>query len=385
MGDALSRLEEAAWRAVVPLYVNVELTRRCNLGCDHCYVDHHIKDQLSVEQLDAIFKDIARAGGLFLGLTGGEVGLRKDLHEIIAAARQYRFNVKLLSTATLFDENDVAQLAASGVRQVKVSIYSANPEVHDRVVRRRGAHALSVRGIRRLLAKGIDVIMACPIMRENKAEIASVVALANELGCRAEFDGRVNPMEDGNKEPCSLRITAGELAASFNAAPGLAEYLLKDGAAWHDGGLLPPRDPNEHVCSAGNTLCFIDSKGDVFPCVWWREKIGNAVSDGFYSLWKTSPVFQRIRRFKLGDLSDCQDCSLQRYCSVCPGVGYQERGDARLAGSSVCNTAAANKLFYEKERFGLPYEDPGFIALGSTGQRGEARGISKRTRLPIIS
>ncbi|MCC6809643.1 MAG: radical SAM protein [Deltaproteobacteria bacterium] len=384
MGDALAKLEAAAWRAVVPLYVTVELTRRCNLNCDHCYVDHHIKDQLSVEQLDKIFADVARAGGLFLGFTGGEVGLRKDLHEIIAAARQYRFNVKLLSTATLFSQEDIERLAASGVRQVKVSIYSASPAVHDRVVRRAGAHALSLRGIRRLLDAGIEVTMACPIMRENKDEIASIVALADSLGIRAEFDGRVNPMENGGTDPCSLRITAGELAASFNAAPGLAEYLMKGGSSWENGGLLPPRDPDEHVCSAGNTLCFIDSRGDVFPCVWWREKIGNALSDGFYELWKTSRVFARIRQFKLKDLHECQDCSLQQHCSVCPGVGYQERGDAALAGSSVCNTAAANKLFYDYERHRVPYEDPGYVVLGATGAKGVARGMSKRTKLPIL-
>ncbi len=139
------------------------------------------------------------------------------------------------------------------------------------------------------------------------------------------------------------------------------------------------------MCSAGNTLCFIDSRGDVFPCVWWREKIGSALDGGgFYDLWKTSPVFARIRNFKLKDLTECQDCSLQRYCSVCPGVGFTERGDASLAGSSVCNTAAANKLFYEQIRRGLPFSDPGYVALGSTGEIGQARGLAKRSKLPII-
>jgi AdoMet-dependent heme synthase len=385
MGDALERLEAAAWRARAPLYVTVELTRRCHLDCDHCYVDHHIHDQLSLPQLEALFSDMARAGVMFLAFTGGEVGLRRDLHEIIAAARVHRFNVKLLSTASTFSQKDVSALAAAQVRQVKVSIYSDDPAVHDKIVRREGALARSLRGIKRLREAGIAVTMACPIMRENKDQIGRVVALAESLGCKAEFDGRVNPMEDGNLEPCSLRISAGELAASFDAAPGLAEYLLKDGPAWENEGLLPPREPDAPVCSAGNTLCFIDSRGDVFPCVWWREKVGNVTSDGFLSLWQTAPVFQRIRGFTLKDLTECNGCDLEQYCSVCPGVAYQERGDASLAGSSVCNTAAANKLFHTRVRKGLPIVDPGYLKNGRTGELGTARGISVKTRLPIIA
>ncbi len=385
MGDAIDRLETAAWKARVPLNVTLELTRKCHLDCDHCYVDHTIGETLALPVLETLFADMARAGVLFLALTGGEVGLRKDLHQIIAAARRHRFNVKLLSTASTFSEADVATLAAAQVRQVKVSIYAADAAVHDKIVRRSGALERSLRGIRRLRAAGISVIMACPIMRENKDHIGRVVALAHSLDCRAEFDGRVNPMEDGNLEPCSLRISAGELAASFDTEPGLAEYLLKDGPAWDNGGLLPPREPDGSVCSAGNTLCFIDSRGDVFPCVWWREKVGNIVEQGFDKLWREAPVFQRIRRFVLKDLVECEGCEIQRYCSVCPGIGYQERGDARLAGSSVCNNAAASHLFHTRIRKGLPVVDPGYVKHGKTGERGVARGLSARTRLPIIA
>jgi radical SAM protein with 4Fe4S-binding SPASM domain len=385
MGETFTRLEQAAWRERTPLNVNIELTRKCHLDCDHCYVDHTIDETLSLPVLETLFADMARAGVLFLGFTGGEIGLRKDLHQIIAAARKHRFNIKLLSTASTFSEADVASLKAAGVRQVKVSIYASDAAVHDKIVRQTGALERSIRGIKRLRAAGIKVIMACPIMRENKDHIASVLRLAESLDCRAEFDGHVNPMEDGNLEPCSLRISAGELAASFDHEPGLAEYLLKDGPAWDNGGMLPPRDPSAPVCSAGNTLCFIDSRGDVFPCVWWREKVGNVMSDGFYNLWKTAPVFQRIRGFTLGDLSECTDCSLQRHCTVCPGVAYQERGDASLAGSSNCNTAAATSLYHTQLRKGLPLIDPGYVKNGRTGEIGRAGKLSHRSKLPVIA
>lgn len=378
MGDAIDRLEQAAWRERVPLNVNIELTRKCNLGCDHCYVDHHIKDELTLPMLEAMFVDIARAGCLFLTFTGGEVGLRKDLHEIIAAARRHRFNVKLLSTATLFDEEDVARLASARVRQVKMSIYSDDPAVHDKVVRRPGALAKSLAAAKRLLAAGVDVIFACPVMQENQHHIARVALLAESLGVRAEFDPRVNPMEDGSKEPCALRISAGALAASFATEPWLGEYLFKGGDAWENGGLLPPRDPDSPVCSAGNTLAFIDSRGEVYPCTWWRERVGNAVTDGFYNLWTTAPVFKRIReQFTFSALKECGDCGLQRHCTVCPGVGYQERGDARLAGSSVCNAAAATKLYFDEVRHGRSSADPGFIAHGNPA-------AMKRVRLTVL-
>jgi len=63
----------------------VNLTRRCNLACAHCYLDAKTlrqgdEDELSTSEVQALLDDVAALGhGTMVVLTGGEPLVRKDL------------------------------------------------------------------------------------------------------------------------------------------------------------------------------------------------------------------------------------------------------------------------------------------------------------------
>lgn len=341
---------------MAPLTCMIELTRRCNLSCDHCYVDHHIKDQLSIEELSRLFDELAEQGCLFLHLTGGEVGLRHDFVDILRAARRHHFNIKINSTATLFSDADVAMLAELQVRHVNVSIYSDTAAVHDRVVNKKGAFERSIATIQKLVAHGVRVTMQAPLMQTTKDEIPKIIALAERLGCNTSFDPVVTPMEDGATDPCSLRLTAGQIAAVYGQG-GVVEFMSGD-----DSGLelLPPRSPGESLCSAGRTLAFVDSRGTVYPCVNWREPLGNLRTQSFASLWRESKGAQHARSITTDRLTECAGCGNEQYCSYCPGLSHAERGAPELAAPSACNAAEGKRLHLQ----GQPWVDPGFVGTG---------------------
>ena len=378
MDSALARMNANAMRTNTPVFVIIELTRRCNLNCDHCYVDHHIKDQLSVAQLEKIFADMARAGVLLVTFTGGEVGLRKDLPEILAAARKHRFSIKLNSTGTLFSNADIARLAALQVRQVNVSVYSDNAEVHDAVVRKKGSFAETLRAIRAMRANGITVKLQCPLMTSNASEIGAIIALARREGCTSAFDPVVAPMEDGRTDPCVLHLSAGQIASVY-AQGGVIEFMGEGGGAeiieegFGEGAA---------ICGAGRTLAFIDSRGDLYPCLAWRDRVGNVLENGFEQLWRNSPKFHAVRDFTSSDLHECKSCSNQKYCNYCPGLSHAERGEAALAAPSACNAAEGKRLFHEHLRHGEAIVDPGFVSVGRYAPG--AAPARKRPLLPIL-
>lgn len=360
MDSALARMNAAAMRTNTPVFVMIELTRRCNLNCDHCYVDHHIKDQLSVAQLEKIFADMARAGVLLVTFTGGEVGLRKDLPEILAAARKHHFSIKLNSTGTLFSNDDIAHLATLQVRQINVSVYSENPEVHDAVVRKNGSFAETLRAIRAMRANGIKVKLQCPLMTSNASEIGGIIALARREGCTSTFDPVVAPMEDGRSDPCVLHLSAGQIASVY-AQGGVIEFMGDGG-----GGDVADDGFGEGaaICGAGRTLAFIDSRGDLYPCLAWRDRVGNVLETSFDTLWRDSPKFHGVREFTTSDLHECTSCSNQKYCNYCPGLSHAERGEAALAAPSACNAAEGKRLFHEHLLHGETVADPGFVGVG---------------------
>src|SRR5436189_66481 len=79
-------------------------------------------------------------------------------------------------------------LCVHGVRQVDVSIYSADPAVHDAVTKVPGSLTRSLEGVALLRDAGLRVKLNCPIMTVNVAGYREVRALADRLGVPCGFD-----------------------------------------------------------------------------------------------------------------------------------------------------------------------------------------------------
>src|SRR5207244_4787293 len=118
----------------------------------------------------------------FLILSGGEVLMRRDFFQILAHARALLFSVKIKTNAFMIREPEADRMRELGVQSVQVSIYSHRPEVHDAVTKLPGSLTRSIAGIRLLRSRGLRVIMANVLMRQNLNDYAGVQALARELG-----------------------------------------------------------------------------------------------------------------------------------------------------------------------------------------------------------
>jgi len=133
MGALSEQIIDRSVAAGIPLSVHVDLTMRCNERCVHCYRVVETRPELTTGEVKTLLAELARAGTLYLTLSGGEIFLRRDLFELIAEAKRLRFDLRLKTNALLVTEARARQLRELGVRQVDVSIYSADPDVHDAV------------------------------------------------------------------------------------------------------------------------------------------------------------------------------------------------------------------------------------------------------------
>src|SRR3990172_13143979 len=99
------RVIRVASRAQIPLSVLFEVTHRCNLGCEHCYLTEGpvgrprpSRAELTLDEVRRVLDELAAAGTLFLTLTGGEGFLRRDLLDIVAHARARGVSVAVFPT-----------------------------------------------------------------------------------------------------------------------------------------------------------------------------------------------------------------------------------------------------------------------------------------------
>ena len=294
------RLIRVASRAHIPFSALFEVTHRCNLGCEHCYLTEGpvgrprpTREELSLEEIRRVFDELAEAGTLFLTLSGGEVFMRRDFLQILTHARSRGFSVTIFTTGTLLTPETAAELADLHPLSVEVSIYSARPEIHDRVTRIPGSHARSLRALRMLKERGVIILIKSPLMSLNSGEYHGIARLAEELGAGYNFDPLLIPMRVGDRAPLTLGLDREQLRA-FLSDPVLAREMAQPVKC------LPQK--GEEICGTGRRTCLISPYGDLFPCGVHPIPAGNLREKSFYEIWTGSPLLKDLRTKTVGDL-----------------------------------------------------------------------------------
>ena len=208
-----------------------------------------------------VLRQLADAGTLFLTLSGGEVLMRMDFFDILEYARSLLFCVKIKTNAFMIREKQADRMRDLGVESVQVSIYSHRADVHDAITKLPGSLKRSIAGIRFLQSRGLKVIVANVLMRQNLNDYAGVKALAQELGAQWTIDPTITPKMDGDRSIVGLGIGGDDLQQVFRNAELVGNV---------DEFCAPPPAVNDDVldelpCSAGHTFCYISPYGDVFP------------------------------------------------------------------------------------------------------------------------
>jgi radical SAM protein with 4Fe4S-binding SPASM domain len=332
-------IAEAA-RLHVPFTLQLSLTDRCNLGCIHCYRVEERRPELTTAEVCDLLADAAAAGTFVLVLTGGEVFCRGDLPAILARALELRFATRVYTNGTLIDEQAADMLAATGVHQVHVSVYSDEPDVHDAITGVPGSLAASLAAIERLRRGGVRVMLKCVIMRPNLESFPSVLALAERLGASCAFDPVVTVRNDGDRSPLACRLDFDELVSVLAhpviTAAGSEEVVTGEFA--YSGELA-----DAPACAAGFNLVAVSPGGDVTPCVALPLLAGNVRQQSLSNIWQDAPAFARVRSIRLRDIETCATCADLAACGRCPGSAMLEDGNLEGPSRAACTVAAARR------------------------------------------
>ena len=335
MGDLMQHVWDRALEHQVPLSVQFDLTYRCNERCVHCYLDHDDHGELSTAEVRTILDQLAAAGTLFLIFSGGELLLRKDLFELVAYARALRFDVKLKTNGILVREREADLIRDAGVREVQISIYSHRAEVHDAITKVPGSLERSIAAIALLKARGLRVLIANVLMRQNAFDYAGVRALAADMGVESTVDPTITPKMDGDSSILSLRVAQPDLIQIFRDRSLVPNDFCSPPLA-----SKPDADTLDAMpCSAGHTACYISPYGDVFPCVQFPLPTGNLRQEAFESIWRGSPALADVRSIRVRDLPTCSSCGFASSCTRCPGLAYME-GNMRGPSSADCEKSS---------------------------------------------
>src|SRR5260370_16695462 len=175
-----------------PYVVSWNLTYRCNLACEHCYLDAGSaplvgtenfadRSELGTEECFRVIDEIAAfAPECVTILTGGEPLLRHDILEIVRRAAARGLWVVVGTNGVSITENVARRLAEAGARGLSLSLDALDPDRHDRFRNVRGAWRNPVEGAEILNRTGLPFIVQTTLGAHNLAELDTIPDFAHD-------------------------------------------------------------------------------------------------------------------------------------------------------------------------------------------------------------
>jgi len=160
------------------------LTRNCNLHCNHCYMDATTskEEEMSLEDGIRLIDDLAELKVPVLILTGGEPLMSRNFYAYAIHAREMGLRTVISTNGTLITPEVARLLKEVDIRYVGVSIDSTDPARHDRFRGVEGSYIKAMNGLRNAKEVGLRTGLRVTLTRDNWHEIPRLLDLALDEG-----------------------------------------------------------------------------------------------------------------------------------------------------------------------------------------------------------
>jgi len=254
-----------------PSHAQVGLTNACPQKCAYCYSRGRKGEPMDTETILRVVRDLREMGVFWLGFTGGEPLLNRDIVRITEDAAA-DCAVKLFTSGFGLTEELAAGLRDAGLFSVSVSLDHWNEEVHDRGRGFPGAYRTALRAVETFrnvggVQIGISSVLSKELIRPDK--VKEFLGFLSGLGVHEAWLSEAKPSVPAfwSEEfiiPVEERRELARLQDRWNKDGGITvNYLGHFESGSHFG------------CNAGSKMIYVDAFGEVSPCVFTPLTFGN--------------------------------------------------------------------------------------------------------------
>ncbi|HKV53104.1 MAG TPA: pyrroloquinoline quinone biosynthesis protein PqqE [Candidatus Binataceae bacterium] len=296
-----------------PLWLLAELTYRCPLHCVYCSnpIDYlRYQNELSTEEWLRVLREGRELGFVQLGFSGGEPLVRDDLEVLVREAHGLGYYTNLITSGVGLDERRAAELRASGLDHIQLSLQDSTRELNDFLSHTR-TFDLKLKIARLIKQQGYPMVLNVVLHRQNLDHIEEILSMAERL--EAEYLELANTQYYGwaflNREhllPSAEQLRRAEEATQrFRQRVGNAIKVYFVVSDYYE------KRPKPCMNGWGSVFMVITPDGLALPCHEARALPGlvfpRVREQSLRSIWYESPGFQRFRGFDwMGE--PCRSC-----------------------------------------------------------------------------
>jgi PqqA peptide cyclase len=165
-----------------PYALLAEITYRCPLHCPYCSNPTRARNagELATDEWTRVIREAAALGVLQIGFSGGEPLARRDLPELVRAARDANLYTNLITSGIGLDDGRVRVLRDAGLDSVQLSFQSDDTDLADEIAGAR-AHQRKQDAAAKIRAAGIPLSLNFVIHRRNIDRLPQMIDLAELL------------------------------------------------------------------------------------------------------------------------------------------------------------------------------------------------------------
>lgn len=282
------------------LEVDLQITNRCPLTCDHCVYDSSMAESAGLpgEVIDRLCREFEELNVGQVSITGGEPFIRKDLLEVISNISSRGIETCVQTSGLLVDRVDFGALSASGLDLLLVSI-DGLPDYHDKFRHRHGTFSDACRMVEKAREHDIPVRINTVVTRSNIGEVVELLPVARRIGVGVHSFFYFSPLGRGSGHPGEV-LSFSEWSVFEQSVrnwctehPSDRHMGVKIQNVAVPAASIPPEGQHCRIKDRDNVLIL--ANGDVYPCVFVCHRpelcLGNVLDRSLTDIWMRSEAW----------------------------------------------------------------------------------------------
>lgn len=324
--------------------VQIQITGRCNMSCQHCRAAYQPKQDMPVEQVVKIIRFARQFSPNYkeVILSGGEPLMHHDFADVL---RQVRNNggefITLTTNGSLLTQEHLALIKDLSFQRfvLSVSLDNLDPDKHDAFRVHQNAFSKAVNALRLVAGSGIKNVIASmrsTIQASQISEMESMVNFAKSIGCKRVSFSAIHPAGKAI-ERTDLWMTKEQKLAFIQEIYRLKKVFPDLNITTNDPLKCLIRGKNDlgqegelvfDGCGAAAITFNVNSDGTMTPCALLNIPMMNVFPLSIEEMterYRKNLVVKNMLAMNLK--GKCGSCQIKYQCGGCRARALIQKGD----------------------------------------------------------